>query len=181
MTWLPPSPDLEVHPIHLRLVRLDPSHRWSFLAAPATKSAELCGVQGCRKTRRPRSKSCERCAKLRMRTNNPLFYQFNNLRDSARKKRIPFQLTRAEFETFAIESGYLDGCGREVGCLHVDRRNPLEGYHVGNIRALESGENSRKGASEDKKTHWLERRRNGGHEVFEQRVFALADPEDPGF
>lgn len=159
---------MEPHPLIKFLQRTGPDDPWSFLPAPADKDPRLCFVKGCRHPRDGENRSCARCRKTRYRINNPLKYQFNNLRDSARKKKIQFSLTFEEFAAFAVESGYHENCGRFLGSLHVDRIDPLDGYRISNIRALESGENSRKGAGDDKREIWLARRRGRGDVVYIQ-------------
>jgi hypothetical protein len=48
----------------------------------------------------------------------------------------------------------MEGRGREVGCLHIDRKDPLKGYTIDNLTVLECTENSAKGAIEDKLRHY---------------------------
>ncbi len=113
------------------------------------------------------------------RVNNPVRALFNNVRDNARKRKKDFTLTWEEFEPFAIESGYYGQSGRFLGCLHIDRKDPLHGYHIWNIRVLEAGENSAKG-TEDKKAIWLDAKLKRGQETHQQPEL-IRDPDYVGF
>ena len=161
MTWLDSNTPAASHPSIRYLARVDASAPWSLVAAPAGKDRRLCQVRGCRHVLRhpEKQRACPRCSLTRWRVNNPVRTAWANLRDSARKRRVEFALSLEEFAAFVAGNGYLEGKGRECGALHIDRVNPLEGYRLENIRVLEAGENSRKGAGEDKRAHYLAARR----------------------
>lgn len=182
MTWHLSTITAEVHPTIKWLARTGPDSPWLFVTSPGPKHPRLCAVKGCRHVLLPSGtgKACARCKRLRWRVNYPLRAQFSNLKDSARRKRILFDLTFEQFAAFAVASGYAEKSGRFLGCLHVDREDPLQGYHVGNIRALEAGDNSRKGATEDRKAHWLAARR-GVPVMVERAVTPVVDENDVGF
>lgn len=84
------------------------------------------------------------------RLNNPLKSAYSHVKDSARKRRIPFSLTLGEFKEFCDASGYLDLKGWHAGCLHVDRKDHKLGYTKDNIQPLEATENAHKGTWEKK-------------------------------
>lgn len=174
---------MEDHPTLKTVFRDGPDEPWCY----RTKEGKgiTCAVKGCRKIRNLKAKDCfcHRCRKSLQRLNNPLQALYSGIRNRARKKKQVFDWTFADFKSFAIEHGYADNHGRYKGCLHVDRINPLEGYHPGNVRVLEAGENSSKGAGEDKKAHWLAARRGRGEVVYEQPVLVPVelDPNYVGF
>jgi hypothetical protein len=88
------------------------------------------------------------------RLNNPLRASFTILRNNAKRRKKPFDLTLDQFRQFAEENGYMEGKGRHAGALHIDRRDPLKGYTIDNLRVLECTANSAKGAVEDKLRHY---------------------------
>lgn len=73
---------------------------------------------------------------------NPLKYAFNNVRDSARRRKIPFLLSLREFEAFCQRTGYLTKKGKEFQDLTIDRIDPSKPYQVDNIRTLTWIDNS---------------------------------------
>lgn len=72
---------------------------------------------------------------------DPLYYAFENLRSSARKRGIQFLLTRAEFKEFCDRTGYLELKGKDPTSLTVDRIDTNGPYSKGNIRPLGYYEN----------------------------------------
>lgn len=165
---------LEVHP-HLRwLGRIVENGPWMFLHAgdilrPVAKPAagrrrvvQTCSVFHCRRVVASGTggRACSHCKMTRWRINNPEQTAYCNVRDRARRKKIPFLITLEEFVEFlhVAGDGYLEGRGKYVGCLHLDRIDPTKGYEVGNLQVLSAEENSRKGACEDKKAQWRAQR-----------------------
>ena len=67
------------------------------------------------------------------------------LRHSARKRNLPFTLTKAEFEAFCLDTGYLTHKGKQPDDLTVDRIDWNQGYHIWNIQVLTHKENSEQG------------------------------------
>lgn len=80
---------------------------------------------------------CYTCLKRLHRLQNPHIYAFNNLRDSARQRGIAFTLTFEEFLSFDARTNYVARRGRGDTDLSVDRIRSKEGYHAGNIRAMQ--------------------------------------------
>lgn len=70
------------------------------------------------------------------RTNNPLKYTYNNLKGSAKRRNIYFDISISYFEKFVSENNYLYKKGRSALSLTIDRKNPKIGYIEGNIRVL---------------------------------------------
>lgn len=103
-----------------------------------------CNRKGCRKPCPPGRKSCGRCRGREWAERYPLKYAFRNLRGNAKRRGIPFLLTLAEFEKFAIESEYITHRGRTALGYTIDRIDETRGYEVGNIQVLTNSENVRK-------------------------------------
>jgi len=76
----------------------------------------------------------------------PWTYVLNMLRHSARKRKLPFTLTVAEFKKFCEETRYLELRGNKPTNLTIDRKDWNEGYHIWNIQVLTHEENSMQGA-----------------------------------
>lgn len=70
-------------------------------------------------------------------------YAFNILRGRARQRGHSFDLTFAEYESFALQTGYAELKGKTKHSLSIDRKNPALGYHRDNIRAITLSLNSR--------------------------------------
>lgn len=102
----------------------------------------ICVHWGCSRPAREGRKDCNTCAKRKTRMNNPLKYAFNNVRDCARQRKIPFLLTLEEFKAFCDRTGYLTKKGREFDDLTIDRIDPSKPYQTDNIRALSWIDNS---------------------------------------
>lgn len=67
------------------------------------------------------------------------------LRQSARRRKLPFTITLAEFKVFCARTDYLARRGNQPGNLTVDRVDWNEGYHIWNLRVLTHRENSEQG------------------------------------
>jgi len=89
---------------------------------------------------------CWKCHSRMLKERRPWTYVLNMLRHSARKRKLPFSLTIAEFKAFCLKTGYLERRGNKPGDLTIDRIDCNDGYHIGNIRVLTHAENSDQGA-----------------------------------
>lgn len=109
-----------------------------------------CPVRRCRKTPRDigtHPKSHQLCGthhKELWRANNPVHAAYDNLRASARKRRIVFTLTLEHFKTIIEPTRYMDDKGRTRFCLHIDRIQTARGYEDGNIQVLTCTDNVQK-------------------------------------
>lgn len=108
-----------------------------------------CCVKGCRHTLNPKDRShsgrfCRRCRDRRYKATNPIAYAWDKLKWSARKRKIPFKLTKAQFITFCLATGYAEGKGKTASSLSVDRIDASRGYEFDNIQILTLADNSRK-------------------------------------
>ncbi len=100
------------------------------------------------KTRPKSHQLCGRHAKQLWRLQNPLHAAFDNLRSSARKRKIPFNLTLEQFREFTNNTDYVEGKGRRPNALQIDRINPNLGYSPENIQILTTSANVSKGNKE---------------------------------
>lgn len=91
---------------------------------------------------------CGSHAKEQWRLNNPVHCAFDNLRASARKRKIVFTLTFDQFKAAILPTRYMNEKGKERFCLHLDRKDNARGYEEGNIQVLTCTENVLKGHAE---------------------------------
>lgn len=128
------------------------------------KRPGLCCVRGCRgkvtaRQRKKQGRFCRRCKEDRYKATHPYAYSLNKLRNNARRRGIPFDLTLEEWIMFCDLTGYVDARGRGAEDLTVDRIRSGEGYTLNNIRALTNRKNGRKGYIEKKLQKLRERAR----------------------
>lgn len=113
-----------------------------------TKPRGVCKVKGCsrkissRKNHK-RGGFCRRCAEHRYKARHPYAYALNKLRNNARRRGIPFELTLEEFIMFCDLTDYMSASGRFADCLSIDRIDPKRGYTLDNIQAVTVSVNSR--------------------------------------
>lgn len=111
-------------------------------------SAGRCQVEGCGKriteaSWRHRNRKCGSCRARIDKENRPLRMAFQKLKFRARERGHAFSLTFAQYEKFALESGYAELKGKTGQSLSIDRRDPSKGYEIGNLRAITLSENTR--------------------------------------
>ncbi len=154
--WVLPSAEgLTVHP-HLPQMGRVGEGRWKFLVPARTRGpSHICAVLFCRRAKRSNlgGSVCSRCGTLLWRLNNPIRCRYNNLRASAKKRKIAFDLSYEDFTAFCHLHRYHETSGTNPGDIQIDRENPLLGYTLANIRPMEMLENSTKGSNADKEAH----------------------------
>lgn len=91
-----------------------------------------------------RDRFCHKHARQHQKINNPLRYWYDILRQNARRRRKPFELTIEQFRDFCEQTGYLEKKGRNSGAYSIDRIDNELGYTIENIQIMEFGSNSRK-------------------------------------
>lgn len=99
------------------------------------KAAKICVSYRCRR-RASDGFKCHTCRSRLKRIRNPLYYAFENLKSSARKRGIQFLLTRPEFEAFCKEHGYVEKRGKQPDSMSIDRVDTNGPYSKDNIRPL---------------------------------------------
>ena len=136
-----------------------------------------CKVAFCRKLPRnigthPKSHQlCGKHHKELWRINNPVHCAFDNLRASARKRKIEFTLTFDQFKAAILPTRYMDEKGKTRFCLHIDRKDATLGYTLDNIQVLTCTENVAKENAE--------RRQRFVDEKIGARQHAADDEGDP--
>jgi len=118
-----------------------------------------CPVIRCRKAPRDlgtHPKSHQLCGthhKELWRLNNPVHAAYDNLRASARKRKIVFTLTLQHFKEIIAPTAYMDEKGKQRHCLHIDRKETALGYADGNIQVLTCTQNVQKENTERRQRH----------------------------
>lgn len=90
------------------------------------------------------AKMCHKHLRQHQKENNPIRYWFDVLRQNARRRKIKFGLTIADFKEFCDETGYLKQKGKNPHSWTIDRKRPHLGYVKGNIQILTHAGNCRK-------------------------------------
>lgn len=102
-----------------------------------------CATEFCR-NKADGQRYCEKCAKAKWRSDNPLKAAFHNLKTNAKRRGKEFSLTLADFEAFCFETNYISGKGKSKTSLTIDRIDNTRGYHLDNLRVITNEENARK-------------------------------------
>lgn len=91
-------------------------------------------------------KFCGTCRKRQLRERDPYRYAWSNLKGSATRRGIFFDLTLDQFKEFAYETEYMTGKGRKIGGFNVDRivEGKTPGYTITNIQCLDKQKNIKK-------------------------------------
>jgi len=129
--------------------------RWKLIRMPR-ENREKCQAKFCREYARIEYRSgkmiyhpfCQKCASRQWNVNNPAGYTFKNLRAAAKKREIPFTLTREHFDKVCADGHYFLGNGVEPYSMHIDRIDACKGYEDGNIQILSFSDNVAKGNRE---------------------------------
>ena len=87
---------------------------------------------------------CRKCYNKHLRTQNPVKYSYQTLKDNSKRRNKEFNLTLEEFTEFCIKTDYLIGKGKRKESYSIDRRDNTKGYTLDNIRIMTLSENSRK-------------------------------------
>jgi hypothetical protein len=105
----------------------------------------LCAGLGC-SNKSPTRRFCNTCRSRKARLKDPIRYAWTNLKSSAKRRFIFFDLTLEEFVEFCYESEYMSSKGRTIGTYNVDRivEGKLPGYTRSNIQKLEKVDNIKK-------------------------------------
>jgi hypothetical protein len=87
--------------------------------------------------------TCPKCTSRAEKERAPLKVAFRKLRFRAKERGHEFTLTFAEYEKFAIETGYDKLKGKHSHSLSIHRKDETKGYHSDNIAAVSLSLNSK--------------------------------------
>lgn len=147
------------HPKHKSLYLDEYTSKWE-LSKTKKRSTSCCSVAWCRNPpscfyRRGKlyiAETCSKCRNRKSRANEPIKYAFNSLKDSAKKRSIPFSLNFDEFKEWCEQTGYASQKGTVRLTDHCDRIDDERGYEIGNIQLLSERENIQKQRNREKQT-----------------------------
>lgn len=92
----------------------------------------------------PLRRKCHRCRSRAYALKFPIRKVFYDLRHSAKRRDIPFELDLPWFEKWIVTTEYMEKRGRSSDDLTIDRINEELGYTKTNIQVLRKGDNSSK-------------------------------------
>jgi hypothetical protein len=102
-----------------------------------------CEVPFCRKLAK-RGKMCSAHKKAAWRKANPEHAAFLNLKQSAKRRNIAFELTLEQFREFCAATSFMKVKAKAKNFFSVDRIDSDKGYSICNIQVLTVSENSKK-------------------------------------
>jgi hypothetical protein len=114
----------------------------------SVRKPNTCATRHCRNHTNGR-KFCGNCRHKKWREENPEKYSFYNLRNRAKQRGVPFDLSFDEFKLFCHKTEYIAGKNRSAEGMSVDRINddPTRGYHgyrADNIQVMSLSDNVKK-------------------------------------
>lgn len=89
-------------------------------------------------------KECETCKFQRFKAKNEIIIIYYNLKNSARKRSLKFNLTKEWFVKFVTNSPLLTIRGRSAEAFTIDRVDNDKGYVMGNLEIITKSANSKK-------------------------------------
>lgn len=142
---------LNLHPKHKSLHLCPYSGKWELIITKK-RSSSCCQVSWCRNAPihylsggKVKTKAyCSKCCLRRYRANHPINYAFHAIKDSAKKRNIPFSISFEDFSDWCTETGYAENKGVCRLKNHCDRIDDSKGYEKGNIQLLSERENIQK-------------------------------------
>ncbi len=117
------------------------------VAPKARSKEEKCAAKFCRNKRAVNNtgrmlRLCWKHRSKQLKERHPETYVLNAIRQQAKKRKIPFTITLAQFRAWCAETGYITSRGTTPDAATIDRKNHDEGYHIWNIQILSHAENS---------------------------------------
>lgn len=146
--------ELQLHNKYKSLFWDEKYSRWDLLRKTSRGHKEQCLTKRCNNYAKilykRKTKSiyiypfCHKCYSRRFRANNPIYDLFRNLKCSAIKRNIPFEITYKDFVLFCLNTSYDDRTSGRSSSLTVDRIDSSKGYTIDNIQPMDWLENSQK-------------------------------------
>lgn len=87
---------------------------------------------------------CHTHEKIRYKEKHPIRYAYSVLKNNAKRRKIPFNLTIEEFIKFCTLNNYIENKGRFGHSYTIDRKIPWIGYTYDNLQILTNSQNVRK-------------------------------------
>ena len=91
-----------------------------------------------------KGRTCRACINRKHRANSPERYAYQALKDNAKRRGKPFEITFQEFKDFCKKVGYMRKKGITRDSYHIDREDETKGYVAGNLQILTNVDNVRK-------------------------------------
>lgn len=88
---------------------------------------------------------CWKCRSKKLKERRPETYVLNAIRQRARARGLPFDITLDQFRKWCQETRYLELRGRTPDALTIDRIDHDKGYHIWNIQVKSFQENCTNG------------------------------------
>lgn len=112
-----------------------------------------CLTPDCKKEAVKGRKICNTCKSKIFRSKDQVRYFLANLKRSAIKRHIPFDLELEEFRSWATKVNFRFGIKKHGDRDSVDRIRNNEGYNINNIQKLTVSQNSKKYHAHDKQEY----------------------------
>lgn len=128
----------------------------------------ICCVYRCQRKARAKMKNagksfmCSKHAMERWRRENPMKAAYAQVKESARKREIPFKLSLEEFAGVVSQTEYLNSKGVKACNYHLDRKESDKGYELSNIQVLTAGANCAKVHAQNERRKANKRRASAG-------------------
>lgn len=113
----------------------------------------ICANEDCASEAAPGRTICWKCKSRQFSKKNPIRKAWHNLKRSAVRREIKFELTLkyfTEWVTTGAGKGYMELAGMNGDDLTIDRIKPELGYVEGNLQLLTRTENSNKFHNEER-------------------------------
>jgi hypothetical protein len=94
---------------------------------------------------------CSTCRARIWRIGHPVQYAYNNIKNRAQQRGIPFDLTIEQFELFCTNTSYIEYKGRCAEGITIDRIDENRGYCLDNIQVMTLVKNIKKHYSKTNK------------------------------
>ena len=105
------------------------------------KNNILCVEKWCRNVRpwqgKYRLSRCWRCKSRRYKVSHESRYVFNFIKQRAKSRGVPWEITWQQWQTWTAETRYLELRGHKAGKMSIDRIDSDGPYSIQNIRMME--------------------------------------------
>lgn len=141
---------MERHKQHKALVFDPVKKKWVFLEKKKLKFKGQCQALYCsgsaeyewKRGKLTKVKFCYKCKSRRTSANNRVNRLFVNLKASAKRRDIPFDITYPQFYLFCLDTNYFERDVHDKNCMSVDRIDATLGYSIDNIQMISMEKNS---------------------------------------